>query len=134
MDTNVLVSSLKSRRGASFKVLSLVGSGLFELNISVPLLLEYEDVLLRKRDSLVFTQVEIEQLLNYLCSQANHHQVYFLWRPILKDPKDDMILELAVKSSSKYIITYNTNDFDGAERFDIKVATAAEFLRLEGFI
>ncbi|MBS3780281.1 MAG: PIN domain-containing protein [Desulfovermiculus sp.] len=82
----------------------------------------------------VFTQAEIAQLLNYLCSQANHHQVYFLWRPILKDPKDDMILELAVKSSSEYIVTYNTKDFAGAEQFDIKVATAAQFMSLEGFI
>jgi len=45
-----------------------------------------------------------------------------------EDPKDDMLLELAIKSRSKYIVTYNTHNFAGAERFDILIVTAAEFL------
>lgn len=70
----------------------------------------------------------IDQYLDYICKAGNWNEVYFLWRPILKDPKDDMILELAVGSQSQYIVTYNKQDFQGVERFGIEVVTAKEFL------
>ena len=50
LDTNVLEAAFRSRRGASFAVLSLVGTGCFEIAVSVPLVLEYEEVLLRNAD------------------------------------------------------------------------------------
>lgn len=130
LDTNVIYAALRSKRGASYRLLSLLDSDKFEINLSVPLVIEYEDVLKRKIDSLTFTERKIDQFLNYLCIAGNWHEVYFLWRPILKDPEDDMILELAVRAGCQYIITYNKQDFQGVDKFGIQLATAKEFLQI----
>lgn len=129
LDTNVIYAALRSSRGASYRLLSLLGTDKFNINLSVPLVIEYEDVLKRKQQTLVFSESEIDHFLDYLCLVGNWHEVYFLWRPILKDPEDDMILELAVRAGCEYIITYKKNDFSGIEKFDIRLATAKEFLQ-----
>jgi putative PIN family toxin of toxin-antitoxin system len=130
LDTNVMYAGLRSKRGASFKLLQHLESALFELNLSVPLVLEYEEVLLRKKSSLVFTEQEIAQLLDYFCQISNLHEVHFLWRPILNDPKDDMILDVAVRANCEFIVTYNKRDFTGVNQFGINVVTAQEFLKI----
>jgi putative PIN family toxin of toxin-antitoxin system len=129
LDTNVLVSALRSRKGPAFRLLSLVGKGRFSISVSVPLILEYEDVLLRMEH---LGEERIGAILRYLCSVAHQQKVFFLWRPTLTDPKDDMVLELAIASRSRYIVTYNGKDFVGAGRFGIEIVTPAEFLRLIG--
>ena len=63
-----------------------------------------------------------------------HRRIFFLWRPFLKDPKDDMVLELAVEAEVEYIVTHNLKDFHGAEHFGIKAITPKEFLRKIGEI
>jgi predicted nucleic acid-binding protein len=63
---------------------------------------------------------------------ADLREIHFLWRPILKDPQDDHVLEVAVESSAKFIVTYNRRDFMGAEKFGIKVVTPNEFLEKIG--
>lgn len=130
LDTNIIYSALRSRRGASYRLLSLLDSAKFEINLSVPLVIEYEDVLLGKIHTLNFSEPQIGQFLDYLCVIGNWHEVYFLWRPILKDPADDMILELAVRANCKYIVTYKKTDFQGVNKFDIKPVTAKEFLQI----
>lgn len=102
-----------------------------ELVLSTPLLKEYEDVLLRKKFAL--NAEEINNMLDYLCSIASHHKIYFLWRPALKDIKDDMVLELAVKANAM-IVTYDKKDFKAAARFNIPVLSAKELLHLLGEI
>jgi putative PIN family toxin of toxin-antitoxin system len=134
IDTNVLVAGLRSRRGASFMLLSLVGSGRFEINLSVPLVLEYEEVLLRTESGILLPRPAIEDILDYHCSVAGHHEIFFLWRPHLKDLRDDMVLELAVKAGCQFIITFNLRDFAGCERFRIRPLPPAEFLRHIGVI
>lgn len=130
IDTNVLVSALRSQNGASFKLLSLVGiSKQFEINLSVPLVLEYEDVTNRQRHINGLSAQDISGILDYLCSIANCRQIYFLWRPFLKDPKDDMVLELAVEAQCQYIISFNKKDFAGIEKFGLQVLTPQEFLK-----
>jgi len=57
---------------------------------------------------------------------------HFLWRPVLKDPKDDHVLELAVEASAQFIVTYNLRNFAGAEKFGIQVVTPKEFLKVIG--
>jgi|SRR5690625_1839382 len=130
LDTNIVYSALRSKRGASYRLLSLLDSAKFEINLSVPLVIEYEDVLARKSHTLNFSEYQIGQFLDYLCLVGNWHEVYFLWRPILKDPGDDMILELAVSANCEYIVTYNKVDFQGVDKFDIKLTTAKEFLQI----
>ncbi|MEX0890342.1 MAG: putative toxin-antitoxin system toxin component, PIN family [Balneolaceae bacterium] len=130
LDINILYSGFRSKRGASYRLLSLLDSEKFTLNLSVPLVIEYEDVLKRNPPSLHIMDQQIDQFLDYLCLKGKWHEVYFLWRPFLKDPEDDMILELAVRANCQYIITYNRADFSGVNQFGIEVVTAQEFLKL----
>ena len=58
--------------------------------------------------------------------------ILFLWRPILPDPKDDFVLELAVESRADFLITFNTKDFVGAERLGVRVISPREFLAIIG--
>jgi putative PIN family toxin of toxin-antitoxin system len=128
LDTNVIMSALRSQQGASYKLLMLVGRANFEINLSVPVLLEYEDAAKRLLGQTPLTENDINDILDYLCSMANQQEVFFLWRPFLKDPKDDMILELAVAAQCEAIITYNKKDFGGVEQFGLQVMTPKEFL------
>jgi putative PIN family toxin of toxin-antitoxin system len=130
IDTNVIVSALRSRKGASFKLISLLEYERFNINISVPLLLEYESIMIRNLKKLSLNKKDIEIFLDYICSIGNKFNIFYLWRPFLKDPKDDFILELAYTSGSNFIISYNKKDFKGIERFGIKVLTPKEFLEL----
>jgi putative PIN family toxin of toxin-antitoxin system len=132
LDTNVLLSALRSKLGASFRLLSLVGDSRFSLNISVPLILEYEDVLKRDKSELLLSHQEIDDVLDFLCQNSGLREIFYLWRPVLDDPKDDFLLELAVESGSDFIVTFNIRDFAGIERFGIKALKPDEFLRIIG--
>ena len=110
-------------------MLSLVGTGQFDIHLSVPLVLEYEDVLLRELPHLQVTREAVEDLIDFHCSIATCHPIFFLWRPFLRDPKDDMILELAVKARCDFIVTYNTRDFDGVEQFGLRAVEPGAFLQ-----
>jgi putative PIN family toxin of toxin-antitoxin system len=133
LDTNVLVSALRSSQGVSFKLVSLIGQGKFSLHLSVPLVLEYEEVLLRTKPD-VLSEQDIEDFLDYVCKVGEHHKIFFLWRPFLKDTDDDMVLELAVNAMCSHVITFNIKDFAGSEQFGLKVITPLEFLREIGEI
>ena len=77
---------------------------------------------------------DVDGLLDYLCSVARLQEIFFLWRPLLVDPKDDLILELAVASRSDAIVTFNERDFRGAEQFGIRVLTPGTFLKEIGVL
>lgn len=132
LDTNVLVAGLRSRRGASARVLEMVGTGRFNINLSVPLVLEYEGVLQRPEAGVQLGTDEIADVLDYLCAVARQHSIFFLWRPFLRDPKDDMVLELAVKAECDFIVTFNEKDFAGIDQFGLEALTPADFLRRIG--
>jgi putative PIN family toxin of toxin-antitoxin system len=129
IDTNVLIAALKSKRGASFRLLSAIGQGKFNINLSVPLFLEYEAVAKELIGGIALTEEDIDNILNYICSVSRLRKIFYLWRPFLKDPKDDMVLELAVTSQCDMIITYNKKDFRNVEQyFGIRVLTPKESL------
>jgi predicted nucleic acid-binding protein len=127
LDTNVLVAGLKSRNGASFQVLRMVGpKAPFQPSLSVPLVLEYEMAL---RRTLGAKDKRIDAVLDYLCAVGDLREIFFLWRPFLRDPGDEMVLEVAVGAQASEIVTHNVRDFEGVnERFGIRIVTPAEFL------
>jgi putative PIN family toxin of toxin-antitoxin system len=133
LDTNVLVAGLRSRRGASFELLSRLAddSGL-RPQLSVPLVLEYEATLLSQIDQLTVDAADIGGLLDFICLAGEHHEIHYLWRPVLRDPKDEMVLELAVASGCKWIVTFNSRDFRGAEQFGVGLETPSQFLKRIG--
>ncbi len=134
IDTCVVISALRSRNGASFKLLSLIDSNKFTFFLSVPLVLEYESVAKRMSRNLGLTHSDIENIIDYLCTVGNHRKVHYLWRPNLKDPGDDFVLELAVESECNYIVTHNVKDFKGIKKFNLKAITPQELLRKIGEI
>ena len=130
-DTNVLAAALRSKRGASYALLSMLPSAKFELAVSIPLYLEYMDVLMRPElkpagisnaDVLGF----VRQILDY----SHRQSLYFRWRPWLPDAKDDMILELAIAANAVYIVTFNLKDFGNIESFGVKAVLPSEFLEV----
>lgn len=131
LDTNVLDAALRSGRGASHQLIRRIGRGDFVLHLSVPLALEYEAVLVCHREALSLTAAEVAAFVDYLCSVAQPHDIHYLWRPLLRDPSDEMVAELAITAGVDHVVTHNVRDFGPlAERFGVAVTTPGAFLRL----
>ncbi len=128
IDTNVLVSALRSRRGWSFDLLTRVGKGQFEHVITVPLVIEYEDVLHRK-DMVPISKVAVDDVLDYVCASGLRQKVHFLWRPKLTDVRDDMVLEAAFNGQCDAIVTWNVRDFSAAAAIGIDVVSPDLFVK-----
>ena len=134
LDTNVLVAALRSNRGASFRLVSEIDSGRFEICVSVPLVLEYEAALSRQARSLGLSRREVSDFLDYVCSVARRQPIFFLWRPRLRDPGDDMVLEAAVAGGCRYIVTFNKRDFESGQPLPVRLVTPWEFLHTIGVL
>ena len=128
IDTNVFFAALKSRRGASFKLISLLPSEKFSIAISVPLIVEYEDVLNRGKLSKDITKDDIAHFIDFFCHIGDQHEIFFLWRPFLPDLSDDLILEVAVAGGCDAIITYNKRHFKNVEKFGLRTLDPKKFL------
>lgn len=128
LDSSVLVAALRSRQGASFRLLELLRDGRFEMAVSVPLVLEYEAVLVRHAVELGLSRDAAVGVVDFLCSVAHHQDIHFLWRPSLPDPQDEFVLELAVAANCEAIITHNVRDFVGAKKFRPLVLTPSASL------
>jgi putative PIN family toxin of toxin-antitoxin system len=131
-DTNVVVAALRSPEGASAAVMRLLPRGGIVLLATVPLFLEYEEVLLRpeqlKASGLSPRDVGI--VLDVLAKHIEPVEPFYLWRPLLKDADDDMVLECAANGRADALVTWNTRDFTPvAVRFGIAVLTPVELLR-----
>jgi putative PIN family toxin of toxin-antitoxin system len=130
LDTNVLVTAARSRRGTSYELLQTLRTGQWQKNISPALLLEYEAQLkieaMRQNRPLPV----VDRFLDLLARVWSRREIYFLLRPFLRDPKDDFIIELAVAGRADYLVTWNVRDFDGAGEYGIKVVRPSEFLAM----
>ena len=132
IDTSAFISALLSQQGAAYRLLMLADQRLFEINLSVPLVAEYEAVGQRMLHKSPLTKEDLEVILDYICEVANKRRVFFLWRPYLRDPQDDMVLELAVAASCQFIVTFNARHFVGSEQFGVQIVTPREFLQWIG--
>lgn len=129
LDTNVLVAAIRSRRGASFQVVSRIGTDAFSLAVSVPLALEYESVLLRHVAATELDEDDVLAIVDYICLVARRQPIFLLWRPLLRDPKDDMIAEAAIAAGGDAVVTHNRSDFEELAQFGVRVLSPREFLR-----
>ncbi len=135
VDTNVLVAALRSRHGASNALLVRVLGGDAVWLCSVPLFVEYEDVLMRAEFVLEtgHTRPVLAAFLSDIAATIEPVELNFLWRPQLLDPKDEMVLEAAANGRADAIATFNKKDFrPAAARFGFSVCTPAETLRRIG--
>lgn len=132
LDTDVIVAALRSRTGASNALVRAVRHGRLEAVASVPMLLEYEAVLMRAehRRAIGFTVAQVQQFLDGLAALLIPVTPYFLWRPTLRDPDDEMVLDAAVNGQAEAIVTFNRRDFlPGATQFQLNILTPAQTLR-----
>jgi predicted nucleic acid-binding protein len=123
LDTDVMVAAVRSRRGASRAWVDAVLRGDATMLLSVPLALQYEAVLMRPEQlaASAATPAEMELLLDALCLICAPVVVSFLWRPVLRDPNDELVLEAAVNGGAEKLLTFNERDFAGAARLGIAV-------------
>jgi len=137
IDTNVFLSALFSKNGASHRLILWLVKQYQNNNtkynvVSNTLVVEFEEVLTRSKNLKKFqnfTVEEIKEFIDGICLISYHQKINFLWRPFLKDSSDDMVLEVAFNSKADYIITHNVKDFNGVkENFNIEVITPKEFL------
>ena len=128
IDTNVFITALRSDRGASFLLLSLIGLKKFDFHISVPLILEYEEAARKIKWKGKPQWKYILDIIDYICLEGRHNKIHFLWRPRGRDLRDEMVLEVAVASNCNAIITYNKKDFAEAVSFGVELLTPKEFL------
>lgn len=131
IDTSVWVSALISHNGLSRDAIRMALKTEIHPQISTSLFLEYESVMKRKKiQSLCFLTVnEQTELFQAFLSTCKWNEIFYLWQPNLQDKDDDFLIELAVASNSKVIITDNTKDIISGElKFDFEVVTPYEFL------
>jgi len=130
LDTSVLVAALRSRNGASFALVSQLPSDRFEFAVSVALYTEWQAVLTRPEHLPPgATPEQALGFVRYLASIAHLQDVHYLWRPVLRDPDDEMVLECAVASGSSHIVTHNLRDFAGSSKFAVAAITPVMFLK-----
>ena len=134
IDTNVWISALISRDGLSRDVIRLALNDKISPQISTSLFLEYEAVMKRKKIQ-NFCSLDLREqneLFQAFLATCKWNEIYYLWRPNLDDEDDDFLVELAVASNSKIIITDNKKDLKSGElKFNFEVLTPKEFLERE---
>lgn len=130
LDTNILIAALRNRSGASHAILLAIHRREITPIISVPLLMEYEEVC--KRDGMIphLNHEQIDIVLDQICERAIEQQIFFSWRPFLPDPDDDMLVELAIAGNVPYIVTNNIRDIAPARNLGIQVLEPREFIKL----
>ena len=130
-DTSVLVAAARSRQGASFALVSSIPTPQFQLCLSVGLYTEWQAVLSRAENLPPGrTAEDARHFLHYLASQAHLQEIHFLWRPLLADADDDMVLELAFAAGCRHIVTHNVKDFHGSGQLGVIALSPLDYLNL----
>jgi predicted nucleic acid-binding protein len=132
LDTDVLVAAIRSDRGASRVLLTAALEGRYILLASVPLMVQYEAVLTRPEhlETAGISAVEIGVVLDALAVVLERVRISYLWRPVLPDPGDDLVLETAVNGRADVVVTFNRRDFHPASaRFGLEILAPGDALR-----
>lgn len=132
VDTSVLVAGLRSQLGAGSRVLEAIAGRRILPLVSTAVFLEYKAVLLRAEHRLAtgMSETDVQGSLDTLAAAAEPVEISFRWRPQLRDPSDEMMLEAAVNGHAVAIITHNVTDFDPVSlRFGVRTLTPAQLLK-----
>lgn len=132
LDTGVIVAALRSRQGASNRLVECVARERLRPLVSTALFLEYEEVLQRPENRLAtgMTAEDVEGFLAAFASASEAVDVNFRWRPQLKDSSDDLVLEAAINGRAGALVTHNIRDFrDAARLLNLRVLLPRELLK-----
>jgi predicted nucleic acid-binding protein len=136
MDTDVLVAGVRGEGGASRVLITAAVERRYWFLASVPLMLQYESVLTRPEHLAAagISELDVQVLLDAIALVARPVRISYLWRPMLPDPGDDLVLETAVNGQAEAVITFNRRHVEpAAARFGIEILAPAEAVRrLEG--
>ena len=129
LDTDAIVAAMRSPTGASATIIRKARQGKVALLLSVPLAMEYEAVCVRPEHQLAagLSEQEVCLFVDAVIAIAEPVKIHYLWRPQLRDPSDEMVLETAVNGRANLLITFNVRDYGTAPaRFGIEVMTPRE--------
>ena len=129
MDTDAIVAAMRSPTGASAAIFRKARQGKEALLLSVPLAMEYEAVCVRPEHQLAagLSEQAVRIFVDAVIALAEPVKIHYLWRPQLRDPSDEMVLETAVNGRANLLITFNVRDYGTAPvRFGIEVMTPRE--------
>ena len=132
IDTNIWIAALISKEGTNREIIRLALQEIIVPQMSTTLFLEYEAVMKRKsiKQLCILTTNEQAELFNAFLSTCQWNEIFYLWRPNLKDEGDNFLIELAVASNAEYIITENRKDIATPElNFDLEIITSRDFLK-----
>jgi predicted nucleic acid-binding protein len=128
LDTNVLLAALRSRRGASFEIVSRYRKSEFALLIGNTILSEYDEVLKREGPSFGLSVSTVDRFLDALCAGAESFHTSGLWKPSLPDADDEAVAQLALEAKVGYLVTFNQRHFPADRLPAVKVVSPKEFL------
>ncbi len=129
MDTDAVVAAMRSPTGASAAIVRAVRQKQATLLLSVPLAMEYEAVCRRPEHRIEagLSERQVEIFLDAIIAMAEPVPTHFLWRPQLRDPNDEMVLEAAVNGSAEALVTFNVRDYGtAASQFGVEVLLPRE--------
>jgi len=124
LDTDVVVAAMRSPSGASAALLKAALKGQIKILASVPLFFEYEA---KCSDPLHWTaaglsKAEAAIFIDGIAALVKPVKTHFLWRPMLRDPNDEMVLEAAVNGRADAIVTFNLRDYQRVPESKFNVA------------
>ncbi len=129
LDTDTVVAAMRSPTGASAGIVLAARQKRVTLLLSVPLALEYEAVC-RRADHRIeagLSPAQVEIFLDAVIAMGEPVSTHFLWRPQLRDPNDEMVLEAAVNGRADAVVTFNTRDYGtAAAQFGVDVLLPRE--------
>jgi len=129
LDTDAVVAAMRSPTGASAAIVRAVRRRQATLLLSVPLAMEYEAVCRRSEHRMEagLSERQVEIFLDAIIAMAEPVPTHFLWRPQLRDPNDEMVLEAAVNGRAEVLVTFNVRDYGtAASQFGVEVLLPRE--------
>jgi putative PIN family toxin of toxin-antitoxin system len=132
LDTNVVLAAMRSPTGASAAVLRLARAGRVRMLANVALAVEYEAICRAPEHGLAagLSPAEVEVFIDAVVALAEPIETHFMWRPQLRDPADEFVLEAAVNGRAGAIVTFNLRDFGTApSQFGVQVLGPVDIVR-----